>query len=99
MLLDSAYGELPRVERPTVPYVRESETSRAAAASVDGVVKHRAEVVLAAVRAAADGLTCDEAELVLGWSHQSVSPRINGLARQELIVDSGRRRKTRSGRD
>ena len=42
--------------------------------------------------------TCDEI-MARGFSHQTVSATINWLMREGLIVDSGMRRKTRSGRD
>lgn len=45
-----------------------------------------------------NGFTCDELETELSRSHQSVSSAIRGGVIQGLIVDSGSRRKTRSGR-
>lgn len=45
-----------------------------------------------------NGLTCDELELELARSHQSVSSAIRGGVKQGLISDGGLRRKTRSGR-
>lgn len=44
------------------------------------------------------GATCDEVEQWMGVRYQTASARINELHRAELIVDSGERRKTRSGR-
>jgi len=49
-------------------------------------------------RAEGRGVTCDEAEVATGWSHQTVSARINGLMRKDMIADSGSTRRTRSGR-
>lgn len=46
-----------------------------------------------------DGITCDEAQVWLGMSHQTCSPCFTALANKELIEDSGKRRKTRAGRD
>lgn len=43
------------------------------------------------------GATCDEAEVALGMTHQSCSPRFNELAKTDLEV-SELRRPTRSGR-
>jgi predicted ArsR family transcriptional regulator len=44
------------------------------------------------------GLTCDEVEQILGLKHQTVSARIRELYALERLVESGERRKTRSGR-
>ena len=44
------------------------------------------------------GLTCDEIEMYLDRTHQSISARINELRDSGWIIDSGKRRKTRSGR-
>lgn len=48
------------------------------------------------IAAASEGLTCDEVEVVLGRSHQSVSARITELKAQGRIVVAGRR-PTRTG--
>jgi hypothetical protein len=45
------------------------------------------------------GLTCDEVEQALDRTHQSISARVNQLRDSGWIVDSGERRKTRSGRN
>ena len=45
-----------------------------------------------------DGLTADEISLLLDLPAQSVSARLNGLAQDRHICDSGTRRKTRYGR-
>jgi hypothetical protein len=44
------------------------------------------------------GLTCDEVEQALDRTHQSMSARVNELRDTGWIIDSGTRRKTRSGR-
>lgn len=44
------------------------------------------------------GLTSDDLEAHLGTAHQAISPRLNELARDGLVSDSGRRRQTRSGK-
>ena len=44
------------------------------------------------------GLTVDALEQVLQRSHQTVSARVNELRDRGWVVDSGHRRKTRSGR-
>ena len=45
------------------------------------------------------GATCDEVEAGLQMRHQTASARLHDLhSRASLLVDSGQRRKTRSGR-
>jgi len=51
---------------------------------------------LAGIRGAA-GLTCDEAERLLGLSHQTCSARFSELKRVKLLVATGQLRPTRSG--
>lgn len=45
------------------------------------------------------GLTADEVEEFTSLPHQTASARVNDLKKEELIVDSGKKRKTRRGRD
>lgn len=45
-----------------------------------------------------NGATCDDLELRLGLSHQTVSAAISTMLKQGMVVDSGERKKTRSGR-
>ena len=47
----------------------------------------------------AHGATADEVGEILGWSHQSYSPRVSTLKRDGRIVATWRRRKTRAGND
>ena len=44
------------------------------------------------------GMTCDELEQFLDLSHQTASARCTALYHKGRIVDSGHRRRTRSGR-
>ncbi len=44
------------------------------------------------------GATCDELEQAFGMSHQTVSARLREMNLKGTILDSGARRKTRSGR-
>lgn len=46
----------------------------------------------------ATGCTCDEVETLLQFSHQTASARIRDLSKGGFLVDSGLRRKTRTGR-
>ncbi len=80
-----------------VPYVRGSDTSRAAADSIRPHVSHIEGEILAIMRALS-GCTCDEIEQETKLAHQTASARLKGLADKGLIKDSGARRKTRSGR-
>lgn len=50
-------------------------------------------------KSGADGKTCDELEVDSGQKHQTVSARLRELRGYGLIVDSKRRRPTRSDRD
>lgn len=45
-----------------------------------------------------NGATCDEGEVVLGMTHQSLSPVLNWLERRGFVERAGERRRTRSGR-
>ena len=45
-----------------------------------------------------NGGTCDEVEVMSGFSHQTVSARIRELAKAGRIKDSGRTRPTSAGR-
>lgn len=45
------------------------------------------------------GATCDEIELALELSHQTASARVTELKADDLVIWSGHKRKTRSGRN
>lgn len=76
-----------------------SSTSKAAAASLRPVVGTLRRAVLDAVVAAGEeGVTCDELEAAMEGRHQTVSPRLYELRNQGFVVDSSRKRRTRSGR-
>lgn len=82
-----------------VPYVAGSETSKAAAESIESTVGSIEAAVYDAVVAAGDcGITCDEIEVKLGLSHQTASARVAYLSRDKRIGIAGKR-KSRSGRD
>lgn len=82
----------------TLPYSNLS-TSRAAAASVADTVADKESAVLMAITAAGTrGMTCDEIEELTGFTHQTASARVNGLARKGKIAPSGNTRPTRSHR-
>jgi hypothetical protein len=84
---------------PRIPHVPSSSTSKAAAESMQKSVVKLRELVLSAVGlAGAAGITCDGVEMVTGLTHQTISPRVNELAKAKKIVDSGRKGLTRSNR-
>ena len=79
------------------PYVAHSETSRAAAESIDAAVL-RCRVYLSISDAGADGMTCDEVEAHLAMRHQTASARIRELVLKGYVRASEKCRRTRSGR-
>ena len=83
-----------------LPFAKGSATSKAAADSLAGlpVQKLKRKVLECISRYGIQGLTCDEAECDLGMRHQTCSARFYDLHRMGAIVDSGKKRKTRSGR-
>ncbi len=90
--LDLVGGGRPRA-------IRACCTSRLATTSVEPLLKGLQRDVLRVVRdAGPDGYTCDEVEQALGRTHQTVSARVHELFRMGAIVDTGRRRPTRSQR-
>lgn len=82
----------------STPFVSSSDTSWAAAQSIAPVASNLRAQALAAIKDSKDGLTCDEVEALLGMRHQTASARLRELAKAEAIIDVGRRRQTRSGR-
>ena len=81
------------------PYVRGSDTSKAAADSITPVSGRLRQAVFAHVQASGRyGCTDDEIEVALGLIHQTVSARRRELVQSLHVVDSETRRRTRSGR-
>lgn len=81
-----------------VAHVRGSDTSYAAARSMDGPAASIRERVFQAIKAAgANGVTSDQLEATMG-RHQTISARVRELSLLGRIMDTGRRRATRSGR-
>ncbi len=82
-----------------IPYVTGSDTSRAAAESIEPDLGRLLHLVLTQIRACgSNGATDDELEVTLGLPHQTVSARRRDLVLRDYVVDSGYRRTTRSGR-
>lgn len=83
----------------TIPFVRGSDTSEAAAASKEDTSRTDEECVLAYIRSRGPrGATDDEIELMLGMRHQNASARRRSLVLLGFVRDSGMRRMTRSSR-
>jgi len=59
----------------------------------------RARVVRYVERRGQRGATCDEIEVASGMSHQTISARCTEAKALGEVVDSGRRRPTRTGRN
>jgi hypothetical protein len=96
-------GRQGRVVEPFEPYrapfAVTSETSRAAAHSVEPTAVSLCGQILAALKArGASGLTCAEVEDRFGLRHQTASARLWDLRTRAYIRDSGARRETSSGR-
>jgi hypothetical protein len=81
-------------------FVPDSETSRAAAESmIEAAGTLRSKVRIYIVTEGYDGATDDEVEVALGLKSNTARPRRHELMERSLVMDSGRTRKTRSGRD
>ena len=75
------------------------DTSVQAALEIEPVVgRLRGEVLECIREAGLQGCTDDELEILLEMRHQTASARRRELALMGLVEDSGRRRRTRSGR-
>lgn len=83
----------------SAPFVSGSDTSRAAAESVEESLENLRTLVLKRIRRSGKrGMTCDEVEVQLDLRHQTASARVRELFVKGQIIDSGERRTTRSGR-
>tara|TARA_A100001035_G_scaffold233752_1_gene196582 strand:+ start:157 stop:480 length:324 start_codon:yes stop_codon:yes gene_type:complete len=79
-------------------YVKGSDTSEAAARALAGPASSLRASVLEFIYQAPKGATDDEIEQALGMRHQTASARRRELVLIGLVMDSGERRATRSGR-
>ena len=83
----------------TPPHVKGSDTSREAAESMALDAKHlRAVVYRHILGSGSVGMTCDRVEEIMDGRHQTISARIRELVNEGRIVDTGKRKPTRSGR-
>jgi hypothetical protein len=80
------------------PYAAGSETSKAAARRIEPVAGTQRANILRLLRNTPAGMTDDEIQDALGISAHSECPRRQELQKLDLIVDSGRKRLTRAGR-
>lgn len=81
------------------PYARNAQTSRDAAVSMkEAAQSYEAKVLDFIRRQGTWGATADEVQGALRLSHQNGSARVSTLAKKGLIVRTGRKRVTRSGR-
>lgn len=88
------------VYSPTPPFAEGRETSMLAALSVaEHTSALRWKVYRLIAKEGLEGLTCDEVEILTGLKHQTASARVYELHKGGYIVDSDKRRKTRSNRD
>jgi hypothetical protein len=84
---------------PNAPGYSNPTTSKDAAASVADRAPKLRNRILGELQVRADfGATCDELEQAFDLSHQTVSARLREMALGGLIVDSEKKRKTRTGR-
>lgn len=79
------------------PFVRNSDTSCAAAESMAGTTGRLRLLILRYIHDVGTA-TCDECEVALDMRHQTCSARIREMKVRGLIVDTDERRPTRSGR-
>ncbi len=87
----------PRVEAP--PFIHGSETSRQAAVAIRPAAGTLRARVLAAIEAASDGLTDEEGCEATGMNPSTWRPRRGELLVGGFIRDTGRTRKSASGRE
>ena len=85
-------------EEPTPKFVRGSDTSRAAAKGIAPSASALRLQILEWIRdLGAWGATSDEIERMYDLKHQTCSARLSELKKSGELIDSGKRRETRSG--
>lgn len=88
--------------RPTMHHIPPSNgvpTSDEAAAAIEPVAQRQRDILYAYVCDQYTlGTTNQEAEEALGMPAQTITPRMLELRKEGIVVDSGMKRKTRSGR-
>lgn len=98
--MNQEYFEFDSTEpEPEPPYVAHSETSRAAAESIEPDAATLRGKVLALLRQRRhQGATDEEMQAVLRMNPSTQRPRRIELCNADLVMDSNRHRNTRSGR-
>jgi hypothetical protein len=92
-------GQPDLFDDPAPPYQRHSRTSKAAAAAIiPKATKLQTQVLDELKRRGSMGATDQELQKALGMLLQTELPRRVELVRAGLVKDSGRKRKTTSGR-
>ena len=91
---DHPYGGLP-------PFQAHSQTSLEAALSVMTTAATDRKRILEFIRSRDPfpGASSDECQVEFGLTHQTGSARVSELLQMGLIIESGRKRKTRAGRN
>lgn len=83
----------------TPPHQAHSATSKAAALSVSNAATDRERILDFVRKRGVQGATSDECQAEFQLAHQTGSARVAELLQGGLIIESGRQRKTRRGRD
>lgn len=84
--------------KPTAPAIAHSETSREAAAAIQPSLGNLQKRVLLALTGSRDGMTDLELQEHLKMDGSTQRPRRVWLQQHGFVRDSGRKRKTESGR-
>lgn len=90
----------PHARDPIRPVARRTDpdTSHYAARSMVGEAAAQRLRVLDALRRRPAGMTCADVDLFIGWRETTASRRMPELLKLGLVIDSGLRRDTPSGR-
>jgi len=84
---------------PDLPFQKHSQTSIDAATDMRGCAPTKRKQVLHSIaNAGARGVTDDEVQVMLNMNPSTQRPRRIELVERGLVVDSGGKRRTRSGR-
>lgn len=80
------------------PYIRGSETSKAAALAIEHDLNRLESIVLALIREREEGVTDEQMQGLLGMNPNTQRPRRIALVARGLVRDSGEKRRTWAGR-
>lgn len=94
------FNHSPNGSQPLLPFQAHSATSRQAAEDAKpGAATERRKVLLYLQSRGEDGATDEECQLALSMNPSTQRPRRVELVRSGLVKDSGRKRRTASGRE